>query len=59
MPQDLVCKTAIDENSRFFTEYDRQLYYFCSADCKRSFDDHPDTFIQRTAREKIERLDPE
>ena len=54
MAEDLVCGREIDqENTRFFTEYDGGMYYFCSAECKREFDDHPDSFIQENARKQL------
>ena len=54
MATDLVCNADADENSaRFFSDYDRKMYYFCSAECKRRFDDHPDQFIQQRAREEL------
>ena len=52
MAADLVCRMEVDqENARFFTEYDNKEYFFCSAECKRAFDDHPDRYIQQQARE--------
>ena len=53
MAQDLVCGKEIPEDSRFFTEYDEKKYEFCSAECKRKFDDHPDQFIQQKAKQKL------
>jgi YHS domain-containing protein len=41
------------EDSRFFSDYDGQTYHFCSTECKRKFDDHPDPFIQHRAREQL------
>jgi len=40
------------EETRFFTDYNDGMYYFCSAECKRSFDDHPDTYIQEKAKQE-------
>ncbi len=53
MARDLVCKLEASEDSRFFSEYGNDTYYFCSAECKRKFDDHPDTFIREDARTKL------
>jgi Cu+-exporting ATPase len=53
MPADLVCGMEVNEDSRFFTEYDQQKYLFCSAECKRRFDDHPDQFIQAKAKSDL------
>jgi Cu+-exporting ATPase len=53
MAQDLVCRCEVNsDDTRFFTEYDQKQYYFCSAECKRKFDDHPDRYIQQQAREE-------
>ena len=55
MAADLVCRMDVDENnSRFFSEYDNNRYFFCSAECKRAFDDHPDQYIQQQARENAD-----
>ena len=55
MAADLVCRMDVDENNtRFFTEYDNSKYFFCSAECKRAFDDHPDQYIQQQARENAD-----
>jgi Cu+-exporting ATPase len=52
--QDLVCEREIEsENPRFFSEYNGITYLFCSAECKRKFDDHPDYFIHKKARENL------
>ena len=51
---DLVCGAAIEsENPKFFSEYDGRTYPFCSPECKRQFDDHPDHFIQKHAKEEL------
>lgn len=52
MTRDLVCKTETSERSRYFSEYANDTFYFCSAECKRKFDDHPDDFIRADAREQ-------
>ncbi|HYO81114.1 MAG TPA: YHS domain-containing protein, partial [Bryobacteraceae bacterium] len=54
MAQDLVCSMDVNEqDTRFFTEYNDDKYFFCSAECKRAFDDHPDRFIQQRAKEEL------
>ncbi len=54
MALDLVCKMEVNsEETRFFSDYDNKQYFFCSAECKRAFDDHPDTFIKRQAEEDL------
>jgi len=51
---DLVCNQPIDtEKPRFFSDYDGRIYPFCSPECKRKFDDHPDNYIQQHAREQL------
>lgn len=51
---DLVCGMRVeDENLRYTTEYDGKSYAFCSAECKRQFDDHPDRFIQQHAKQQL------
>lgn len=54
MTKDLVCGMSVDEQeTRFHSDYNNQMYYFCSAECKRKFDDHPDQFIQAEARKEL------
>jgi YHS domain-containing protein len=51
---DLVCGSPVEsDNPRFFSEYDQRAYVFCSAECKRAFDDHPDKFIQEQAKKEL------
>lgn len=54
MAQDLVCGMEVSsEETRFFTDYNGDMYYFCSAECKRGFDDHPDRYIQEKAKQEL------
>lgn len=54
MKPDLVCGKEVDADSaRYFTEYDDREYFFCSPECKRRFDDHPDQFIQQKAHDEL------
>ncbi len=53
MTRDLVCQMEVDPDSRYFTEYGTDTYYFCSPECKRKFDDHPDNFIREDVRSKM------
>ncbi|MFL6415899.1 MAG: YHS domain-containing protein [Bryobacteraceae bacterium] len=54
MGTDLVCRTEIaEEKPRYFSEYGGHAYPFCSAECKRKFDDHPDYFIQEEAKRAL------
>jgi YHS domain-containing protein len=41
------------EETTFFTDYNGDMYYFCSPECKRQFDDHPDHFIRRYAHQGL------
>ena len=51
---DLVCGMKVEEEQpRFTSDYNGQTYAFCSAECRRKFDDHPDYFIQRKAKEDV------
>lgn len=51
---DLVCGKHIPEEApRYTTEYDNKSYAFCSPECKRQFDDHPDRFIQQHAKQQL------
>ncbi len=42
-----------EEGNRFFSEYGPDKFYFCSAECKRKFDDHPDQYIWDHARQEL------
>lgn len=53
MALDLVCKMQIADDSRFFSEYGNDTFFFCSPECKRKFDDHPDTYIREDAQQKL------
>ncbi|MBV9082593.1 MAG: YHS domain-containing protein [Acidobacteriaceae bacterium] len=52
--EDVVCRREVEcGNPQFFSEYDNRTYVFCSRECKRKFDDHPDHYIQAKAREEL------
>lgn len=54
MPTDLVCRQDVAEDgSRFFSDYNGNMFYFCSPECKRKFDDHPDDFIRDHAKQQL------
>ena len=54
MTDDIVCGVAVDsEKPQFFSDYDGRIYVFCSPECKRRFDDHPDRFIQQHAKQEL------
>jgi YHS domain-containing protein len=42
-----------DEGNRFFSDYANEMFYFCSPECKRKFDDHPDDYIREHARNEL------
>jgi YHS domain-containing protein len=44
--KDLVCGMTVDsETAAHKSEYEGQMYYFCSPGCKRSFDREPERYI--------------
>ena len=54
METDLVCGIQItEEKPQFFSDYGGRAYPFCSPECKRKFDDHPDYFIQEEAKKSL------
>ena len=55
MDEDLVCRQRVEDaaHPRYFSDYDNRIYPFCSPECKRKFDDHPDFFIHQNARENL------
>ena len=47
MTQDPVCGMTVDETTaEFKSEYQGETYYFCSADCKKMFDESPDIYTE-------------
>jgi YHS domain-containing protein len=53
MRPDLVCGKEVSEDTRYFSDYGGSMYHFCSPECKRKFDDHPDHFIRVQAKEQL------
>lgn len=46
MVEDPVCGMQLNiETAPAQTEYDGEIYYFCSEGCKRTFDANPEQFI--------------
>ncbi len=46
MVKDPVCGMDIDEKKvKARSEYHGQVYYFCTANCKRWFDKYPDRYL--------------
>ncbi|MDO8573488.1 MAG: YHS domain-containing protein [Candidatus Daviesbacteria bacterium] len=43
---DPVCKMKVDKSkSKFSSEYKDENYYFCSENCKKSFDEEPEKYV--------------
>src|SRR5581483_9089720 len=43
---DPVCGMTVDiASAKYMSEYETQLYYFCGAGCKRSFDKEPEKYV--------------
>lgn len=48
--RDVVCGMMVDsETAQHRSEYRGQTYYFCSGDCKRSFDQDPEKYLSAEA----------
>jgi YHS domain-containing protein len=46
---DPVCKMNVDkQTAKFTSHYHGTTYYFCSVLCKRTFDEHPESFLDKT-----------
>ncbi len=47
MAQDLVCGMQVDEsNPPAKSDYKGRTYYFCSLDCKQTFDNNPEEYVK-------------
>jgi YHS domain-containing protein len=54
---DLVCGMTVEEEQpRFTSDYNHETYAFCSAECRRKFDDHPDHFIREHQHQREDTL---
>lgn len=54
MQRDVVCGTVIEEeNTRYFSDYDAEIFYFCSAECKQKFDDHPNQYAVEKSEQDL------
>lgn len=50
MTTDPVCKMQIDEkSSKFNSEHAGKKYYFCSEECKETFDEQPEKYARSAA----------
>ena len=48
---DPVCKMEVKvEGAQYVSEYAGEKYYFCSAGCQRKFEEHPEKYIEGTAK---------
>ena len=46
MTKDPVCGMAVnEEGARETAQHKGETYYFCSADCKRTFQQHPEKYV--------------
>lgn len=46
---DPVCKMRVDKNNtKYFSEYKGENYYFCSENCKSQFDTNPKDYVGDT-----------
>jgi YHS domain-containing protein len=51
MGLDPVCKMEVNPASAAAqSEYEGQVFYFCSMECKRKFDSHPGQYLDETDR---------
>ncbi len=51
MGLDPVCKMEVNPASaEAQSEYEGQTFYFCSTECKRRFDAHPEQYVDETDR---------
>jgi Cu+-exporting ATPase len=50
MATDPVCGMSVDEKSAAAqTNYKGKTYYFCSKECKNTFDANPEKYVQQAA----------
>jgi Cu+-exporting ATPase len=54
--RDVVCGMTVDsETAQHKSEYRGQTYYFCSGDCKRTFDQDPEKYLSEEANSRQSR----
>ncbi len=47
--KDVVCGMTVDsQKAEYKSEYKGQTYYFCSAGCKRTFDQDPEKYLRHS-----------
>jgi YHS domain-containing protein len=50
MATDPVCGMSVDEKTAAAkVDYQGKTYYFCSVECKATFQQHPERFVRQTA----------
>lgn len=45
---DPVCGMEVGDDSDYFTEYKGHVYYFCSLEDKKEFEQHPDDYLLKS-----------
>ena len=55
MAIDPVCGMRIDEQTALRSTYQGKPYYFCSSQCKETFDLSPERYAKRAAEEPVKR----
>jgi YHS domain-containing protein len=45
MSQDPICGLWVEETQALESEFEGQLYYFCSEDCRAEFNDDPERYV--------------
>jgi YHS domain-containing protein len=53
MMKDPVCGMDVDEKKAPSSNYQGKQYAFCSPECKKTFDQHPEKYAGATKREKV------
>ncbi len=54
MTRDPVCNLEFDEDFEpVQTDYAGDTYYFCSEQCKRTFEAHPELYVPRAVTSRI------
>ncbi len=47
--KDVVCGMTVDANTAISEEHGGRTFYFCSNDCKKQFDAHPDKYAHESS----------
>jgi len=54
MAIDPVCGMEVDPTTaKYKTEYKGKTYYFCSAHCKKVFEDNPEKYLKHTGSHEM------